>query len=247
MAALDGERIVVTGASRGLGRSMSERFVREGASVALVSRSRDPLEEIADELADEPGDTLVVTADVRDEADAEAAITDTVAAFGGVDTLVNNAAVGLLSLGDGGKRLADVTLEEWETIMETNLTGVYLFSRFALPHMVEQGRGNVLNVSSGLGRRPAPNYAPYVASKYGLEGLTGSVAMEYEDEGVNVNAVDPGGRVNTGFWDHLPDDERESILQADVMDDAAVLLAAQGPDGVTGESLAVDEWETRLG
>jgi 3-oxoacyl-[acyl-carrier protein] reductase len=247
MTALDGERIVVTGASQGLGRSMTERFVREGASVTLVSRSRDTLDDIAADLADEPGDTLVVTADVREEADAEAAIESTVDAFGGVDTLVNNAAVGLLSLGDGGKRLADVTPDEWATIMETNLTGVYLFSRAALPHMVEQGRGNVLNVSSGLGRRAAPNYAPYVASKFGLEGLTKSVAMEYEDEGVNVNAVDPGGRVNTGFWDHLPDDERESILQADVMDDAAVLLAAQGPDGVTGESADVDEWERRLG
>lgn len=246
MSGLDGERIVVTGASRGLGRSMSERFVREGASVALVSRSRDTLDEIAADLADEPGETLVVTADVRDEEDVEAAIETTVDAFGGVDTLVNNAAVGLLSLGDGGKRLADVTTDEWRTIMETNLTGVYLFSQAVLPHMVEQGRGNVLNVSSGLGRRAAPNYAPYVASKFGLEGLTKSVAMEYEDDGINVNAVDPGGRVNTGFWDHLPDGERESILQADVMDDAAVLLAAQGPDGVTGESAAVDEWERRL-
>jgi len=244
---LDGERIVVTGASRGLGRSMTERFVREGASVTLVARSRETLDEIAADLDGEPGETLVATADVREEDAVEAVVDETVAAFGGVDTLVNNAGIGLLSLGDGGKPLADVTPEEWTRIIETNLTGVYLFTRAVVPHMVEQGRGNVLNVSSGFGRRPAPNYTPYVASKYGLEGMTGSVAMEYEDDGVNVNAVDPGGRVNTGFWDHLPDDEREEILQADVMDDAAVLLAAQGADGVTGESLPADEWESRLG
>jgi len=247
MTALAGERIVVTGASRGLGRSMAERFVREGGRVALVSRSRDRLDAVAAGLADEPGETLVVTADVRDADDVDAAVSETVDAFGGVDTLVNNAAVGLLSLADQGKRLAEVTPEEWDRIIETNLTGVYLFSRAVLPRMVEQGRGNVVNVSSGLGRRAAPTFGPYVASKFGLEGLTESVAMEYEDDGVNVNAVDPGGRVNTGFWDHLPDDERRSIRQADVMDDAAVLLAAQGEDGVTGESMDVDDWEARLG
>jgi 3-oxoacyl-[acyl-carrier protein] reductase len=113
--------------------------------------------------------------------------------------------------------------------------------------MAEHGRGNVINISSGLGRRAAPGYAPYVASKFGLEGLTKTTALDYEDAGVNVNALDPGGRVNTAFWDHLPNEERQSILQPDVMNEAAVLLAAQGPDGVTGESMAADDWEARLG
>jgi 3-oxoacyl-[acyl-carrier protein] reductase len=76
--------------------------------------------------------------------------------------------------------------------------------------------------------------------------MTRTQALELDEHGINVNALDPGGRVDTGFWDHLPDEERDEILQPDVMNDAATALLAQGPDGVTGESMPVDEWEARL-
>lgn len=244
MADLADERIVVTGASRGLGRSMALRFAAEGARVALLARSAEELQAVADEAS---GETLVSTVDVRDPDAVDAAIEEVLEAFGGVDTVVNNAGVGLLSLGEDGKRLGDVTPEEWNLVLETNLTGVFLVSRAVLPSMLEAGRGNVVNVSSGLGRRAAPKFGPYVASKFGLEGFTESLALDYEDDGINVNAVDPGGRVNTAFWDHLPESERQEIRQPDVMNDAAVLLAAQGPDGVTGESMDADAWEAELG
>jgi len=109
-----------------------------------------------------------------------------------------------------------------------------------------QKSGQIINVSSGLGRYAIPDAAAYITSKWGLEGFTQGVALEVEDDGINVNAIDPGGRVNTRIWEHLPDDERQEILQPDVMDDAAALLAAQGPDGVTGESMTAAEWEDRL-
>ena len=113
--------------------------------------------------------------------------------------------------------------------------------------MYEQGHGNVINISSGLGRRAIAGAGPYVSSKWGLEGLTRTTALEADDRGVNANALDPGGRVDTDIWAHLPDEEREQILDPDVMDDAAVLLAVQGPDGVTGESMDAEGWEERLG
>jgi len=114
--------------------------------------------------------------------------------------------------------------------------------------MLERGQksGQIINVSSGLGRYAISDAAAYITSKWGLEGFTQGVALEVEDDGINVNAIDPGGRVNTRIWEHLPDDERQEILQPDVMDDAAALLAAQGPDGVTGESMTAAEWEDRL-
>jgi 3-oxoacyl-[acyl-carrier protein] reductase len=112
--------------------------------------------------------------------------------------------------------------------------------------MIAAGRGNVVNVSSGLGRRGAPQWGPYVTSKWALEGMTRTQAAELEDHGITVNAVDPGGRVETGFWDHLPADERDRILDPDVMNDAATLLLAQDPGGVTGESMPADEWERQL-
>jgi 3-oxoacyl-[acyl-carrier protein] reductase len=244
MTELDGEVVVVTGANRGLGREMSLRFAGEGARVALVARTESELEAVAGEAA---GETLVAPADVTDSTGVESAIEATLDAFGGVDTLVNNAGIGLLSLEDGGRPTHEIPEERWRQVIDVNLTGVFLCSKAALPHMLERGRGNVINISSGLGRYAAPGYAPYNASKHGLEGLTKTMALDYEDAGVNVNALDPGGRVDTAFWDHLPESERAGILGPDVMNDAAVMLAAQGPGGVTGESMDAADWEARLG
>jgi 3-oxoacyl-[acyl-carrier protein] reductase len=244
MDTLDDDVVAVTGASRGLGREMALRFSREGARVVLVARDADALATVAEEA---DGETLVAPADVTDLDRVEAVVSETLDAFGRLDTLVNNAGIGLLSIEDGGRPLADVPEETWRQIIDVNLTGVFNCSKAAIPPMVEQGAGNVVNVSSGLGRRAVPGYGPYIASKFGLEGLTKTTALDYEDAGVNVNALDPGGQVNTAFWDHLPDDERELILQPDVMNDAAVLLAAQAPGGVTGESMTAADWESRLG
>ena len=243
MPALEGEVVIVTGASRGLGRSMVERFSEEGARVTLTARDEARMEEVAAGL---PGESLVVPADVRDADAVERVIERTVAAFGRLDTLVNNAGVSLLGMHDSRKPLVDVTTEEWDTVLDVNLKGVFLFTRAALPQMFEQGRGNVINVSSGLGRRASAGASCYVSSKWGLEGLTRVTALESEGKGVNANALDPGGRVDTDIWAHLPAAERAEILRPDVMDEAAVLLAAQGPGGVTGESMTATDWETRL-
>lgn len=223
---------------------MAERFGAEGARVTLTARDEERLNDVAEAL---PGESLVVPADVRHAEAVERVIERTVDAFGGLDTLVNNAGVSILGMQDARKRLVDVTEDEWETVIGVNLTGVFLFTRAALPHLYAQGRGNVLNVSSGLGRHAVAGAGAYVSSKWGLEGLTRVTALEAEEHGVNANALDPGGRVNTDIWAHLPDEERKQILQPDVMDEAAVLLAAQGPDGVTGESMTAAEWEDRLG
>lgn len=105
----------------------------------------------------------------------------------------------------------------------------------------------MINVSSGLGRHAIGAAGAYVSSKWGLEGLTPVTALEAEDRGFNANAIDPGGHVDTDIWAHLPDEERAGVLDPDVMVDASVTLAAQGPDGVTEEPKVADEWESRLG
>ncbi|MFC6718364.1 SDR family NAD(P)-dependent oxidoreductase [Natrialbaceae archaeon GCM10025810] len=246
MSRLTDETIIVTGASRGLGRSMASRFAEEGANVVLVARSRDDLEAVANDAASGAGEVLVAPADVTERDEVEAAVDAAVETFGELTGLVNNAAIGLLSLYDERRDLVDVDEADWELILDVNLSGVYRCSKAAVPHMREAGRGTVINVSSGLGRRAAAGWSPYVASKWGLEGLTRTLAMELEEDGITVNAVDPGGRVDTGFWDHLPDRERAEILGPDAMDEAAVLLASQGPDGITGESKTAREWERTL-
>ncbi|MFB6083508.1 MAG: SDR family NAD(P)-dependent oxidoreductase [Halorientalis sp.] len=243
MTTLDDDVVIVTGASRGLGAEMAKRFAREGAAVTVTARSESELEAVAD---DAEGEILVAPADVTDEQAVREVVDRTVEEFGSVTGLVNNAGIGLLNMYDEGRELHEVDTADFRTIVDVNVTGVFLCSKYAVPEMIEAGRGNVINVSSGLGRRGSAKWGPYVTSKWALEGMTRTQALELDDYGVNVNALDPGGRVDTGFWDHLPEDERAEILDPDVMNDAATGLLAQDPDGITGESLPAEEWEERL-
>jgi len=222
---------------------MSNRFAREGANVVLTARGEDDLRRVADEAA---GETLVAPADVTDEAAVQAVVEATLDEYGEITGLVNNAGVGLLSIYGGGTPLHEVETEDFQKIVDVNVTGVFLFSKHVVPELIDGGEGNVINISSGFGRRAAPNFGPYVGTKWAVEGMLRTQSMELEEYGINVNGLDPGGRVNTAFWDQLPNEEREEILQPDVMNDAAVALLAQGPDGVTGESMAASDWEQKL-
>ncbi|MEF8806474.1 SDR family NAD(P)-dependent oxidoreductase [Natronomonas sp.] len=240
MGRLDDETVIVTGASRGLGAEMAKRFAREGANTVLSARSADDLQAVANEV---DGETLVVTADVTDEESVEELVAATVDEYGDLTGLVNNAATGLLTLYDELREVPDIDAEDWRHILEVNTTGPFLCAKHAIPEM---DRGNVINISSGLGRRGEAGWAPYVASKWALEGFSRTLAYEVEPD-INVNCLDPGGRAETGFWDHLPEEEREGILDPDVMNDAAVLLLEQEPGGVTAESMPAGDWEERLG
>lgn len=246
MESLEGKVALVTGAGRGLGRQMALRFSREGARVVLVSRTEADLTEVSETAQNE---TLVAPADVSDHAAVESVVADTLEVFGRIDVLVNNAAIAQTHLSDRLKRTGDVTRTEWETILSVDLSGPFYLAAAVLPAFVEQGAGNVVNVSSNAGSHPFHRCTPYVASKHGLDGLTKQLALEYGDDGVNANGLYPDGAVPTSFQQGNPDvsdDDLESMADTDVLNDAAVLLASQEPGGVTGETLPWHEWETRL-
>jgi 3-oxoacyl-[acyl-carrier protein] reductase len=240
MGRLDDETVIVTGASRGLGAAMAERFAAEGADTVLSARSEEELRGVAE---DADGETLVAPADVTDETDVRALVEGTVAEYGQLTGLVNNAGVGMLSLHDELREVTEIDVDDWRLILDVNVTGPFLCAKHAVP---EVDAGNVINVSSGLGRRGAAGWGPYVASKWALEGFSRTLAEALAPD-INVNCLDPGGRAETGFWDHLDAAERDSILDPDVMNEAAVLLLEQEPGGVTGESMPAGDWEDRLG
>ncbi|HEX8711432.1 MAG TPA: SDR family oxidoreductase [Terracidiphilus sp.] len=196
MNALDSQVAVVTGAARGVGKAIAHRLAAMGAHVLLVARSADQLKSMREQIVAAGG---LATSYPCDLADASA-----VAQFGEAvarehqrcDILVNNAAIGL-----DGKLLHEVTPEEWDLLFDTNLRGPYLMIRAIVPLMIAANSGHIINISSLAGRNPLPKGAAYAASKWGLNGLTYSVAEELRQFNIRVSVIAPGS-INTGFNDH---------------------------------------------
>jgi NAD(P)-dependent dehydrogenase (short-subunit alcohol dehydrogenase family) len=193
---------VVTGAATGIGRATARALVRDGYSVALVGRRAGPLEEVAAELRESGGDAITAQADVTSPEQAAAAIGATVEHFGGVDVLVNNAGIG------ASGPLLDESLERWEETLRINLTGSFIATQVALPHLIER-RGAIVNVASINGVLAGPGWTSYCVSKAGLIMLAKCVANDYGRQGVRANAVCPG-------WVRTPmgDSDMDEVAQA---------------------------------
>ena len=177
-----GRRVVITGASRGLGRVLAHAFSQHGASVALVARTEPDLKEVADEL---PGPSLVCAGEVTDEDFDEAVVDAVVAEWGGLDVWIGNAGVSPVV---GGPR--KTTAAQWRDVIDVNLTGAFLGARAAARVLGEGGR--IIFTGSVIGERPREGLAAYSASKAGLVGLAKALALDLAPAGVTVNVVAPG-------------------------------------------------------
>lgn len=194
--ALESQVAVVTGAARGAGEAIARRLASMGAHVLLVARTEDQLNRVRDVIVQAGGTASVFSCDLT-SAGAVAEFGQAVARKPGrCDILVNNAGVGI-----NGKFLHEVTPEEWDLIFDTNLRGPYLMIRVLAPLMIAAGSGHIVNISSLAGRNPLPKGAAYSASKWGLNGLTYSVAEELRQFNIRVSAIAPGS-INTEFSDH---------------------------------------------
>ena len=178
---------IITGASKGIGRAMSQLFAREGARVVCAARSEALVNEAAAAIRAAGGQAVAVAADASTEAGARTIVDAGRKAFGRVDTLVNNA-------GDGGptKPIQDYSLDEWFYTINSCLTSAYLCSRFAVPAMIEAGRGAIVNIASMAGRRGLPYRVGYCSAKAGQMGMTYGLAVELGRHNITVNAVVPG-------------------------------------------------------
>ena len=220
---LAGKVALVTGAGRGIGRAVALALAREGAAVALAARTRKELDTVAGEIAAAGGRAVVLPADVALVGDVERMVADTVAHLGRLDVLVT--AAGVASFGP----VAEARTEDWDAMLEINLRGAMLTCRAAVPRMVAQGQGTIVNVASIAAVRTLPGAAGYAASKAGLVAFSRVLAEELRRTGVRVGVLVPGA-VDTPLWDAIPGaPERRRMLQPDDVARAAVLMASLPP------------------
>jgi NAD(P)-dependent dehydrogenase (short-subunit alcohol dehydrogenase family) len=251
---LSGKVAIVTGGGRGLGRAIALRFVEEGAAVALTGTGRAHLEATAREIAAAGGRSLAVVADVASEPDVVRMVDETVRAFGRLDILVNNAGIA-----GPTASVAEAKCEDWERTLAVNLTGAFLCSKHAIPHLIAQKGGRILNITSVAGLIGYAMRSPYAASKWGMIGLTRSLALEVGAHGITVNAIAPGSvrgeRIANVVRDRAAslgkstaEIEREfyveptalkRMLDPEEIASTALFLASDDARGITGETLGV--------
>jgi NAD(P)-dependent dehydrogenase (short-subunit alcohol dehydrogenase family) len=187
MGILDGKVAVITGASKGIGRVMSQLFAKEGAAVVCAARSAGLVDETVALVTKAGGRAVAVTGDAAREADVKKIVAAGLQAFGKIDTLVNNA-------GDGGptKPVQEYTEEDWFYTINSCLTSSYMCIRFVVPEMIKAGGGAIVNISSGAGRRGLPFRIGYCSAKGGQVGMTYGMALELAPHNITVNCVAPG-------------------------------------------------------
>src|SRR5450759_1322708 len=220
---------IVTGGSKGIGLAIARALLERGMQVAISARKDDELQRAARELGGgDPstalgaGNVLAVRADVQDAADAQRLVDETARRFGGVDVLVNNAGVGRFA------NVADMPLDAWRQVIDTNLSGVFYCTRAAIPEMKRRGAGFIINISSLAGKNAFTGGAAYCASKAGLNAFSEVLMQEVRHDNIRVSYVMPGS-VSTGFGDHGSSGEADWKLTPEDVARVVVDLIAHDP------------------
>ena len=234
---------IITGAGRGLGKVIAEKFSEEGASVALWDIDIDAAEIVADAVDPSGKKALAMKADITNEGEVDNALSEVLRKFSQIDILVNNAGISL------HKPVEEMTLEMFEEVIKVNLTGTFICCRAVTPAMKKQGRGKIVNIASLSGRTGRPGVGVnYAASKAGVIGLTQTLARELGTSGIYVNAIAPGPILTEqtkqysaevfASWNVGRAVEKDGLPE-DVAD-AVLFLASDRSDWVTGATLDVN-------
>jgi 3-oxoacyl-[acyl-carrier protein] reductase len=240
---LEGKTAIITGAGRGLGRAAAIEMAKEGASVAILSRTPSELDETAKLIS---GEVVYFKADVSNPDDIKNVVDKTISIFGRIDILMNNASV----VGPV-KPVFEVEEKEWDEVFRINLIGVHLFSKEVIPHMIRQNSGKIINVTSGLGEMVMPLFGVYSITKAGVIQLTKTMAEELKAYNIQVNGLDPGvmdtdmqeeiRKLGPEVLGEIYDEflvlkEKGHLRPPEEVARLAVFLASEESDSITGEN-----------
>ncbi len=240
---LDGKTALITGSARGLGKAIAIKLASMGANIVLNDiASSDSLDETADEFRKAGYKVAVTRGDVRNQDDVKAMVSAAVQSFGSLDILVNNAGI------TRDKPMAMMSEEDWDSVLDINLKGAFLCTKFAAKQMIKKKYGRIVNIASVAGRYGNKGQANYSASKAGLIGLTKSTAKEFAPRGITCNAVTPGV-IQSKMTDVLPEEVREKYLEniplgrfgtPEDVANVVAFLASDESSYVTGQVIDID-------
>lgn len=239
--------VIVTGGGSGIGKATCKKFGEFGAKVVVSDINIDNAQSVAKEINEAGGTAIVIPANVANYDEVKNLITATVEAFGKIDVLVNNAGIGPKTM----DKVAEHTLEDWDKVIAVNQTGVFYCMKLAIPHMLKNGGGNIVNIASLAGLKASGKNLSYSASKFAVVGMTKSAALEYAKNNIRVNAVCPG-YTESNLLNQLlamrPDMDKlllnfvpmKRFGLAEEIADAVVWLASDNTKFITGQTLTLD-------
>ncbi|MGB5818135.1 MAG: SDR family NAD(P)-dependent oxidoreductase [Saonia sp.] len=239
--------VIVTGAGSGIGAATAKHFADYKAKVVVSDIDVNKARSVAEEIIASGGTAVVIPANVAQFDEVDALVNETLKQFGRLDIMVNNAGIGPKKL----SRTAEYTLEDWDSVIAVNQTGVFYCMKLALQQMLLQGYGNIVNVASLAGLKASLNNLSYSASKFAVVGMTKSAALEYATKNIRINAVCPG-YTESALLDKLlstrpdMDDMLKSVIpmkrygNADEIAEAIVWLASDSTKFITGQTITLD-------
>lgn len=235
MDSMEGKTVVITGASRGLGKALAIAFARAGTNLVLNSRSEESLEPVVTECEGLASRVLPVAGDVTESGTVQKLVGGARETFGGIDVFINNA--GLLG---PRVKIEEYPEDEWRAVIDANLTAPFALAKAAIPHLNEGA--SVINLVSGVSVEGRAEWGAYSVSKFGMEGLTQILAAELADRGVRVNAVDPGGMRTEMRAAAYPQEDPATKLTPEENVDVFLYLASDDSRDITGERFKAQEF-----
>ena len=245
---LAGKTALVTGGASGIGRATALAMAREGARVAVSDLSEESAASTVALINQAGGQAIAIGGDVANEADVQAMVARTIAAFGRLDCAFNNAGISPRNVGPTGQRTHEMSQASFDAMLAVNLTGVFLCMKHEIPHMLAQGGGSIVNTASIAGLIGLPSATNYVASKHGVVGITKTAAMEYAKDNIRVNCVNPG-YIKTPMTDPTMAERYDTLMTkvpmnrlgtADEIAEAVVWMLSDRASFMTGASHIID-------